>query len=495
MNITGTATPRTLLELSSEAVFGFGCGESIEQFSQLPAKDVIKASILVKHKQLNLSKYESVLDLEGDDSYQFFYSYCNKISCSDCNSLSYYDGLCAIKKCLRRMNTIIDNHNMFLRELPVDSTSWMSHPVYRVIYSKDSKDIVRKYYEERDKILSLPLQTRKKPATEGISYYRDPLFFLSKVYLCHENNISLLTAKRSLQITFGFLSSDINSLISTLKENCHLLERAPYAITMASTLQVRNSASLLLESLSKKNEGPDKREKSIMESLDVIVCLRDLCRDIKAMEERIAPIMQYNNFIALEDRVEILRKITPASDTGHCSTDSSFLDSTPALKAISSHLKMKLPGIVTKRKLRIKHLLEKINLGNECKLDGNFLEQIFMESINSLLEKINLSKEPKSEERDEKLLNPDLIEKSNYLLEKIDPSNKCGSDGNFSGSFFMEAVLLSVKEMVTEIAEIEKTLEGLPEFVDLGKTKSSNRKRLAKTTEEHLIKKQATSLS
>ncbi|WP_092483695.1 hypothetical protein [Candidatus Ichthyocystis hellenicum] len=180
MNKISTTNPLTLLELSSGAIFGFSCEESIGQIS---TKDIIKASVLVEHKQLNLSKYESILDLEHDDNHQFSYSDWNKITCSDCNNLSYYDDLYAIEKFSKGTDTIIRrNHSYgdFLCYLPTDNAHWSSHPLYQVIYNKDSQDIIKNYYENRNRILSLPIlssQIAKAPITERVFYYLDPLFF------------------------------------------------------------------------------------------------------------------------------------------------------------------------------------------------------------------------------------------------------------------------------------------------------------------------------
>ncbi|WP_139057206.1 hypothetical protein [Candidatus Ichthyocystis hellenicum] len=70
MNEISSTNPLTLLELSSRAIFGFSCEESIGCLSQLSAREIIEASILVGRKQLNLSRYESILDQESDDSHR-----------------------------------------------------------------------------------------------------------------------------------------------------------------------------------------------------------------------------------------------------------------------------------------------------------------------------------------------------------------------------------------------------------------------------------------
>ncbi|WP_092483697.1 hypothetical protein [Candidatus Ichthyocystis hellenicum] len=129
-----------------------------------------------------------------------------------------------------------------------------------------------------------------------------------------------------------------------------------------------------------------------MESLGIVICFRKLCKDIGTLKERIAPIMQYNNFITLEDRIAIFRKKTFASASRHCSTSSLFFDNMAALKVTSSYLRTKLRSIVTKRKLRVKYLLEKINPRENYELNERIIGSVFIESIIESVIKIRTEK-------------------------------------------------------------------------------------------------------
>ncbi|WP_139057207.1 hypothetical protein [Candidatus Ichthyocystis hellenicum] len=476
MNVISTIAPRTLLELSAGAIFGLSCEESMSQLNQLSMEEIIKASILVKNKQLNLSRYESILDLESDDSYQFSYDDSNRITCDDCYNLSNYREINALKECCSSINGVINDHQDWLFEkLPID-TCWNTNPVYQVIYNEDSTDIIKNYHEKRDEILSIPYLPHPgvDSIAEKILHYHDPVCFLNKGALSIQNNLSfewiiILTESATL-----LLFNDICASISILEKNRHLLRKTLYAIIMASVLQIKNSISSLLESFPKRYlyNHIEEREMSFMASLNIVICFRNFCNDMKTLKKRImTPITECSNFISLEDRIEVFKRRVIASINNRYRDHllHQYLKSNlSSLVVTSSYLKRKLKNMIIRRKLRIKCLLEKINLGSEYKSGKNFLDPVFIESMNRLIEKINLSKEPESEERDKNLLNPDLIEKSNYLLEKINRSNEYRSNENFLGfqMVFIEGILVSVIEMRTEISEIENTLEGLPRFIN-----------------------------
>ncbi|WP_092483699.1 hypothetical protein [Candidatus Ichthyocystis hellenicum] len=488
MDKISTTSPLTLLELSSraasEAIFSFNCKEAISQLSQLSAKEIISASVLVERKQLNLSRYESILDPESDNGYRLPPSCCSEISYYDCTDLAYYEDLCALKKCGDSIETIINSyHAMFLKHLPTDDVHWRSHPVYQVIYNEDSTDIIKNYYEKRDRILSLPAlpsPAAEIPITEKVLFYRDPMFFLSEIYLCPEYDLSLSMVKKSLKDKLMFLNLHINDSISALKDNCNMLERVPYAMAMASILQIKHSALLLEKLISKKDYGTEKRETSLveslinivswwrtpknhhdteereaslMESLDIVICFKNLCGDVQALGEHIAPTMQYRNRISLEDRIVILMGKAMTPEKNSFDPESALL----SLKMTDCYLKIKLADIVPKRQLRIKHLLEKINLGNEYKSNENFFEPIFIESAENFLEKMRLSREKKSKKRDEKLAST-AFEKANYILEKINQGGKDGSNEEFIELVFIESIIESAMRIRTEISEMEKFL-------------------------------------
>ncbi|WP_092483693.1 hypothetical protein [Candidatus Ichthyocystis hellenicum] len=230
-------------------------------------------------------------------------------------------------------------------------------------------DITKNYHEKKELILSLPafpFPITEVTVTEKVLFYHDPLFFLSKCYLSPKYDPRLPNIKKSLENKLASFTYQVRSSISALKKNCDLLERVPYAMAMAmamamaSVLQIKHSASLLEASISKKYyHGNKKRETSLMESLDIVICLRNLCVDTIKLTKQIAPVMQYSNRITLEDKIAILmKKITTPEEDSH---RENFKSSLLPIKTTCRYLKMKLAGAISKKRLRIKRLLEKIN--------------------------------------------------------------------------------------------------------------------------------------
>ncbi|WP_092483687.1 hypothetical protein [Candidatus Ichthyocystis hellenicum] len=459
----GPVNPPTLLELSAGAVLGISGlelsnGEYVDYIGHLTTNEVIATSALFERKQLNLSRYESILDLESDDGYRFFYDDLNEITRDDCKRLSNYSEIHALKKCRSSINVMANElHCLFLVNLPVDDarSNRKDHPLYKVIYDKDSTDIAKNYRKRRCEILSIPC-------------CRDPLCFLDKYYL-HLYGCTRSMVKCSLKNKVRTLRGCFKFQIDALKKYSTRLQRALCALIMSLASQVENSLTLLYESLSKNNTHlgreisiVESREIPIVESLNIIILFKKLCRGVELLKERVAPIMEYSNFIPLEDRIEILkRRVIISASIGKPLNRSYVNSNISALNATSSYLKRKLLVLTEKRKLRIKHLLEKINLGNEYKSEENFFEPAFIDRIDSLLEKIRLDREPESKERCKKLLDPALVEGANYLLEKINTRDKYKLDENFTEPVFIESIVKLVKKMRTEISEMEELLRNL----------------------------------
>ncbi|WP_092483691.1 hypothetical protein [Candidatus Ichthyocystis hellenicum] len=459
MNTISTIAPPPLIELSSRAIWSLSCKQSISQLRQLSTEEIIRSSALIRRKQLNLSRYASYLHLESDDGCRFFYEDWNKITIGECRNSSNYKELRAVKECSNSINVIINSfRGIFLDDLPANDPYWKNHPVYQVIYNENSTDIIKNYRERRNEILSLPdfpgSVENKSCTTERISYYYDPLFFLKKTCLHNKDDFSPSRIRCLLKNTIVLtLEPCFTRRFYTLKKNACLLRRPLSTLVMALTLQIEDSISLLEKSLSKKDYTRG-REISIMESLNAIIIFKKLCVNIKELRS-ITPIMELSNFVPLEDRVEIFKKRVLVSNPCSNSVNRLYLHSSLILLEKTRYY---LKSIVTRKKVRIKYLLEKINLGNEYKMDENFFEPVFMESAENLLKKIKLSREPESEERDEKLLNPALIDSANYLLEKINPGEESRSNENSIESVFIESIIESVIKIRLEVSGMEKFL-------------------------------------
>ncbi len=75
------------------------------------------------------------------------------ITFGDYSSMSHYDDLRALEIPSRSIDTTLLR---VLEDLPAGDTRRNTHPLYQVIYNKDSLDIIKNYHENRNIILYLP---------------------------------------------------------------------------------------------------------------------------------------------------------------------------------------------------------------------------------------------------------------------------------------------------------------------------------------------------
>ncbi|WP_092483707.1 hypothetical protein [Candidatus Ichthyocystis hellenicum] len=468
----------TLQDLSIGAVFGVDNKESINHLKQLTTKEMLEAAVLIKLKEVNLAKYESPLDLEIDDRHLFSSDDRNKFSTCDYNKLENGNELRSLSKYSSSINNVTKHHHFFSDVLDTDNSGHYNHPMYKVIYDKESTDIIKNYYEKRDEILSLldtPIlpgitETLPSPYRETSLPYRDPLYF--KYNLHPKNYISIGRVLRFIKSNTSSVIKKLEKSISILEESRYQLNSKAYIVAKASSLQLKHSLSLLVESLSKREELCDEyivdffcslqeKEMSIIRSLEIIILMRKVDRNFKELKERIVPFMKSINFMTLEDRIKSLKNrisdyLTPGIERDEIYSLASSLSVT------SSSLKRKYHGMIIRKKSKIRHLLKKINLANEYKSGENFLDPGFIESMNSLIKKISLSREPKSAARDKELFDPDLVNRANYLLEKINLSKDRMSEENFLEPVFIESVLLAVRSISITVLEMEMTISTLP---------------------------------
>ncbi|WP_092483711.1 hypothetical protein [Candidatus Ichthyocystis hellenicum] len=459
----------TLQELSIGAIFGVDSKESVDQLKQLTIREIMGTAVLIKLKEVNLAKYESPLALEVDDRCLFSPDDRDKFSNQDYSRLMREEELCALSEWNDRISDTIKHHRFFSKKLPKDQTPWKKNPMYQVVYDKNCADVIKSYQDRRNEILSLPdmpnsgLTSSKE---EILSCYHDPLYFSFQIIPRSASSFTNLI--QTIDRATSSSISELDKSMSFLEENRCRLNSRVHIVAKASSMQLKHSLSLLKESLLKRktllktcneNQGYSSgkiREMSIIGSLDVIISVRKVDKDFNELKEKIIPVMKSINFMSLEDRIESLNtKISNAlASTKHDNLDQLL----SSLSVTSSSLKRKYHSMIERRRLRIGYLLEKINLGSEYKADEKFLEPIFVESMNNLIKKISLSRESESSERDKKLFDPALIESSNYLLKKINPGNMCSSGEKFLEPVFIESILLSVKKMILEIAEMEKII-------------------------------------
>ncbi|WP_092483705.1 hypothetical protein [Candidatus Ichthyocystis hellenicum] len=375
----------TLQELSIGTIFGVHNREALSQIKQLSTKTIIETAVLIKLKEVNLTKHESALDLEIDDRRLFSSNDRDRLHdyAHGSDRTDIYDKLHALSEWNDSINETIKQYNFLSKRLPKENAPWNNNPMYQVIHDRECTDIVKNYQRKRREILSLPDMPHSLLPTlsreEVLSHYHDPLYFI--FHIVPKNSSSLIKIINGAETITLLLISTLKRSLSILEKNRHLLDKKAYIPAKASSIQLNYSLSSLAESLSKmtnvcktcnnnQNHSPNKiKEMSIQRSLNVIIKMREVDRDFKALKENIIPIMKGVNFVKLEDRIELLKSIPLNSSTSRI------------IKVTKSSLKSKYHSMIIRKKLRRKQLLKKINLSNDCGSGKNFLEPIFIESV------------------------------------------------------------------------------------------------------------------
>lgn len=418
MNNVCAFKPCTLLELSIKNIFGVSCEESISRLRQLSTKEIIEAAVLVRTPKMILTKYESVLNFESNNMHQFFYEDFGKLSESDYKRLINYDELRALSECSRIIGKFIDKHgDNFSKNLPIDDEHWKSHPMCQVIYNKEGTDVSKSYYEKfcerRCEILSLPELTSKRckhsktkrsaspePSMKKFSCYYDPMRFLSKNYLDHERDYPFGIILAETQTRAAILMESLDDTMSILKRNSRYLQKPFHTIVMASSLQLRHSIMSLKKSLSERSRtyrmigkfagffykelGSKERELQLVESLAVVACVRAIDSNVRAIKEKIIPLLERSNFVQLEDLVEMFRNKISTGKIRRDEVNSLKL----SLEKTSHFLGKKCRAIMAIKRSRIEQLLKKIDLKDQHSSNKVFLEPVFINGINESVEKM-----------------------------------------------------------------------------------------------------------
>ncbi|CUT18149.1 MULTISPECIES: hypothetical protein [Candidatus Ichthyocystis] len=385
---TGCFMPSSLFELSIKFIFSVDCKESMSNLRQLSYAETIEAAILVRRKMVSFSKYETISESASGgemfpDSWVKF--------CDDNYFLSNNPQQIRVLTDLsKRINGIVaDANDIFSEIFPsnIYDAYWSSHPMYQVIYTESSADIIKNYQNMKSHILSLPdppsiekdLMLPLLPSSEEIYYY-DPLCFFpicivecgspAKKRMC---NAAVILPRSLRFIDYAVLVS-----ISNLKESRGKISKILYCLSMASLFQINRSISSLVKSFLHRNalylEKVEERDRLIMSSLNVIICLRNFINYVSGLEKTIFSAIKICNFFPLEDMKEMFERRDPYL----CRNE---------IKKVSSFLKKKYFSLISRKKLRADDLVKKISenkLGNNSK----FLS-VSVENATKSLRKLN----------------------------------------------------------------------------------------------------------
>ncbi|CUT18166.1 MULTISPECIES: hypothetical protein [Candidatus Ichthyocystis] len=407
----------TLLELSTAAVYGLNCKESIDRLVPLSTKDILrgKESVdiadgleqvpsgddsqkkeLVDH--LKMSPKDAIEVAKSVNSWTSYSYHSSKYESRSENSSSStelcvnYDEICRnnydvlsdsreIEIVLRfrnSINKIIDSiiddllvkHSFSSEEAMICSV----HPMYHVVHAKNIGDIIPRYYDRRMEIWRLPkfpplnIPRTSPPSPAEILHYRDPLYFLNpKLAFC---NLEIAPCSRIKEFVINPLRSnsiavdyDLCKLMVCLKESSAKMSKKSYNIIMAALLQILHSNNLLLESTSRRcvaENGPYESENLAMLSLNIVISLRNCIEIVGSIRKTLIPLLDLCNYVPLEDVTMIIRSRILNSSLGVYRSDWER-----EFRNISLFLKAKYNELIANKNMTIKCLLGKIDLDDE----------------------------------------------------------------------------------------------------------------------------------
>ncbi|CUT18141.1 MULTISPECIES: hypothetical protein [Candidatus Ichthyocystis] len=412
--------PCSLAELSVGSILGIDCKESMAHLSQLSTREVIECTLLIKRSKVNDTKYENIWESNSKNKFSSNYQF----SPSDYEILSNSAELKSIIKCKNNIISITSMYeNYFSKNSPseINDGYWNMHPMFRVIYNKESKDIIDGYHEKRDQILSLPEQSNaivknltfpKTRTHENDFYHRDPLFFLTT-----DSIYSSMYSKPyiSINLIIFYSSHTMNLLVESmgiLEDYRCCIRKQLYHLFMAAFLQLNNLNLLLKESISRiKNKSFIEKEESIVESLRIISCLKKSGKYLLVLRDKIVPVMECCNFVSLEDAVKILQNKISYSSAMLCKEKNlgsiekdvlrcCIIESNNEIRKILSFLKRKYRHLVIKKELRIRYLQRKISMDTKKNTDEIQLSPFFVSSVKELVKKLeNEIKEMRSHKK------------------------------------------------------------------------------------------------
>ncbi|WP_092343271.1 hypothetical protein [Candidatus Ichthyocystis sparus] len=363
---------------------GEGGEGKVYNLVQLSPNEAIDAATASNDK--SLGKYRTKYEYDSTSS--------DNVRCSDNYSHDYYETCCndhyrLLSNC-DEISTVMflrSNIGQIIQEFSVDwnleysfssedSSVFSIHPMYQVVNAKNTDDIIENYYEIRHDILSLPskpLSGNKKsspPSPEEILYYRDPLYFLgSKLALCDFDTRPCFFVREfilhPLRHSLLLLCVRINKLIDYLEDSSGKIDRKLHNLILSLLLQIKYSSLLLRQIIRVRFDvvenglicEPPERERLIIPSLKVVVCLRNYIKYLKRLGDIFMPFLGFSNFVSLEDMMRISEIMFLGSRNQHHRSIYKR-----EVRNISLLLSLKYPDIIESKKMIISCLLEKVNV-------------------------------------------------------------------------------------------------------------------------------------
>ncbi|WP_092486100.1 hypothetical protein [Candidatus Ichthyocystis hellenicum] len=376
--------PCSLLESSIKSIFDICGKEVIDHLRQIPLADALGVASIVNRRAVIFSKYEHIF--ESTTGGEMFTQEWDDFCMTHFESFDSYEEI----KIILSVTCLIESISFSLSAMfpktkkdlsPVDSL-WRLNAVYKLVNSNDGADVVKSYYEMRDTILSLQepnaVEGLKLPKlttfSEEVLCYYDPLCFFP---VCNPDSGRRCVSIVEISKSISFLSSSVRETMSYLLASKNCIARSLYNLSILPLLQMEKTFSEIAKiAIHKNRDEPIGRDESTIKSLKLINCLRNLNNDVGKIKKSILPAMKACNFVPLEDIM----------GTFH------FVDAelyTNEVMMLFSVLKSKYHHLIEGRRFRIKCLLEKIKLIEECKTDEEVGVQVSIDSINRSVKKMS----------------------------------------------------------------------------------------------------------
>ncbi|WP_092486103.1 hypothetical protein [Candidatus Ichthyocystis hellenicum] len=430
MAIVNYYNPSTLLELSASFVFGVDCKESLRYLGQLSNTEAFEFATLIRRGGVSFSKYEYVLD--SSSGREMFPDRWDKFCedhrwlLSNPNDLRLMSSFTSV---MERITVVVDF--MFSDKLSCNMVDfyWRHNPIYQIVNNRYGTDIIRAYYEMESEILNLkdPVKIKKGlvlpilKSEEDVFCYYDPMcFFPVHSYISGER---CLLAENVYELVWSMLL-DVGTLIYDLTESKSGVRRSLYYVLISLSLQIEKmllNAERVKYGIIGKGILTRDRKKSVIESLKLITCLRNLKKSVGKIEKTTLRAIKNCNFIPLEDVMRMFELVVNRDEMYRSE-----------IVVVSSFLKKKYPSLIESRKIMIESLLGKIKQSDN---DKGYLTQSYLDNVNRSIEKMRKE-----------------IEEMEVFLEKDN------LDGSHPTRDYVEDISESVERFSNEMEEMKASL-------------------------------------
>ncbi|CUT18143.1 MULTISPECIES: hypothetical protein [Candidatus Ichthyocystis] len=356
--------------------------------TEISEEDIVKFDRLINNAGNNRithsddNMYEGSVDVSRDQALREFCT----INYNKFDNYKELGALVQLKICIDK---VIEERDTYLSKtffchighsLPDDGNldecasehEWSSHPMYTVVHSSSSDDILKNYDRKKHIIFSLPeppyLQygdegdpIKRHSPSDAVFYNLDPLCFLGNAYnevaaccphsyihggMCEYLFSSMLgkTIDSSIEVLLPLIKlSDylVGSRKNISAKIYHLISAHISYIrylfiflheNVKEFVESRNSLSSLVvtrnyiyeSGYGGKMHRIDRKDRKNIESLEIISCVRRFINAVSLLEKNIIPVIDLLNFVNLKEE-SIVSGVTLAKSVN---TDSNMMEAT-----------------------------------------------------------------------------------------------------------------------------------------------------------------------